>query len=180
MKSYGLRPVIQKDEAVSPIIATILLVAITVILASTLYLALGGFFTSKTNATPTVGLSATNTTTSSTGPYTFSVTLGTPSSNTVSWSSVDWVIIVAGTTYTANVYSAGTWTFTGAAGTGTSATAGTITVSGATGTYMTGGIILSLSINFGTVTGTPVAGAITTLAVDYTGSGAGQMGTTSL
>ncbi|MCL5794595.1 MAG: type IV pilin, partial [Candidatus Thermoplasmatota archaeon] len=45
MKLNGLKPVIQKrDEAVSPIIATILLVAITVILASTLYLALGGFF----------------------------------------------------------------------------------------------------------------------------------------
>ena len=60
MMEKGLKPVIYgKDKAVSPIIATILLVAITVILASTLYLALGGFFSHTASAAPTASITAT-------------------------------------------------------------------------------------------------------------------------
>ena len=76
----GLKEVIERDEAVSPIIATILLVAITVILASTLYLALGGFFKSGTSASPTATVSVTNSTSSTAPGYVYSVSVGTPTS----------------------------------------------------------------------------------------------------
>ena len=177
MLKKGLKPVIyDKDKAVSPIIATILLVAITVILASTLYLALGGFFTAKTAATPTVGFSATNTSTS-TSTFTYSITLTTPSSNTISWSATDWVVTIGGTTYVANGYSSGEWKWTGPTG-----ATGVFTVSGATGSYVTGGEVLTVSISFesATLSGDITPGAITSIAFDYTGTGGGQMGTTSL
>ena len=167
MLNKGLKPVLyDKDKAVSPIIATILLVAITVILASTLYLALGGFFTAKTAATPTVGFSATNTS-ASTSTFNYSITLTTPSSNTISWSTTDWVVTIGGTTYVANGYSSGKWT----------GASGAFTVKGATGSYVTGGEVLTVSISFGTYI---TAGAITSIAFDYTGTGGGQMGITSL
>lgn len=44
--------IIKDDEAVSPIIATILLVAITVVLAATLYTILGGYTTFLGSSTP--------------------------------------------------------------------------------------------------------------------------------
>lgn len=68
----------KKDKAVSPIIATILLVAITVILASTLYLALGGFFSHSSTSAPTASVGVTNSTTP-TG-YEYIVSVGTPTS----------------------------------------------------------------------------------------------------
>ena len=80
MLNKGLKPVLyDKDKAVSPIIATILLVAITVILASTLYLALGGFFSHVGTSTPTASVSVTNNTVAATPGYSYSVTVGTPS-----------------------------------------------------------------------------------------------------
>ena len=88
MLNKGLKPVLyDKDKAVSPIIATILLVAITVILASTLYLALGGFFSHTTTAAPTVSVGATNQTTSTGQGYEYVISFGSPTS-TVSLSSV--------------------------------------------------------------------------------------------
>ena len=88
MLNKGLKPVLyDKDKAVSPIIATILLVAITVILASTLYLALGGFFSHTTTATPTVSVGATNQTVSKGQGYEYVISFGSPTS-TVSLSSV--------------------------------------------------------------------------------------------
>ena len=81
MLNKGLKPVLyDKDKAVSPIIATILLVAITVILASTLYLALGGFFSHTTTAAPTATVSVTNTTGSSGTPFSYSISVGSPTS----------------------------------------------------------------------------------------------------
>ena len=81
MLNKGLKPVLyDKDKAVSPIIATILLVAITVILASTLYLALGGFFSHTTTASPTVTVGATNQTVSTGHGYEYVLSFGTPTS----------------------------------------------------------------------------------------------------
>ena len=160
MKLNGLKPVIQKrDEAVSPIIATILLVAITVILASTLYLALGGFFTAKTSATPSVALTA-----KSTGTNTWSITIGSTSVNTISWSTTSWVISYAGGTFTLN-YTSNEWT------NGTSAHSSSIT--GISGTYVSSGIVLTLTIGGSNV--------YTSIAFEDTSTtNGGQMGTTSL
>lgn len=49
-----------EDKAVSPIIATILLVAITVVLAATLYTILGGFTNFLSASTPSASVSETN------------------------------------------------------------------------------------------------------------------------
>ncbi len=171
MKLNGLKPVIQKrDEAVSPIIATILLVAITVILASTLYLALGGFFSHTSTAAPTASISATNTTTSA-GTYTYTIGIGSISSATIPWSSTEWAITINGTVYTVS------WTSGSSDWKTLSPTTGptSVTVSSPSGTYVTGAT-LSLTITYATV----APGPITTLAFTDTGTNGGQMGTASL
>ncbi|MEM0156126.1 MAG: type IV pilin [Thermoplasmataceae archaeon] len=53
----------RKDNAVSPIIATILLIAITVTLASTLYSIVGGYFSNTPTLTPNATISVLNKTT---------------------------------------------------------------------------------------------------------------------
>jgi flagellin-like protein len=53
----------RKDNAVSPIIATILLIAITVTLASTLYSIVGGYFSNAPALTPNATISIMNRTT---------------------------------------------------------------------------------------------------------------------
>jgi len=50
----------EKDKAVSPIIATILLVAITVVLAATLYTIVGGYTTLIGASTPTASIQIQN------------------------------------------------------------------------------------------------------------------------
>jgi flagellin-like protein len=56
-----MKPVrIDEDKAVSPIIATILLVAITVVLAATLYTILGGFTSFLSASTPSASVTETN------------------------------------------------------------------------------------------------------------------------
>lgn len=50
----------KKDEAVSPIVATILLVAITVVLAATLYTILGGYTTFLGASTPSASVTVKN------------------------------------------------------------------------------------------------------------------------
>ncbi len=164
MKLNGLKPVIQKrDEAVSPIIATILLVAITVILASTLYLALGGFFTAKTTSVPSVGLTATNSTID-TRYLNYTITLTSPSSNTISWSTVQFYVTINGVQKVITLQS-----------TTPSFPVTKITAYGSYGTYVNGGQTLTLIIPIASATG-----PVTTLVMDLTGSGGGQMGTTSL
>lgn len=64
-----MKEVIQKkDKAVSPIIATILLIAITVVLAATLYTILGGYTSFLGASTPTASVSVQNSS-SSTYPF---------------------------------------------------------------------------------------------------------------
>lgn len=52
--------VLRKDKAVSPIIATILLIAITVTLASTLYSIVGGYFSNAPVLTPHANIAVVN------------------------------------------------------------------------------------------------------------------------
>lgn len=59
-----------KDKAVSPIIATILLVAITVVLAATLYTILGNYTLFLGSSTPTASVQVKNASTADT-PYYF-------------------------------------------------------------------------------------------------------------
>lgn len=60
-----MKEVVQKDDkAVSPIIATILLIAITVVLAATLYTILGGYTTFLGASTPSASVQVKNSSTS--------------------------------------------------------------------------------------------------------------------
>ena len=66
-----MKQIIKKeDKAVSPIIATILLIAITVVLAATLYTVLGGFTKGLSSGNPTASISFVET---STNNYSISV-----------------------------------------------------------------------------------------------------------
>ena len=170
MKLNGLKPVIQKrDEAVSPIIATILLVAITVILASTLYLALGGFFTAKSVATPSVGLSSSSG--STTGSYV--ITVASVSSNSAAWTDVKVELLSGSTVIQSLTYSSSktTWANT------TTVVGFDATITSSLSTYVSSGDTLNLQITtFSGYSGT----APTTVEFFYTGSGAGEMGSTAL
>ena len=178
MIEKGLKPVIyEKDKGVSPIIATILLVAITVILASTLYLALGGFFSHTAAAAPTASISATNTTTAigtaTADDYTYTIGIGSVSSSNIPWSSTEWSVTINGAVYTA-IWSTNEWKVSP---TGTGAPT-SVTVSAPSGTYVTGAT-LSLTITYSTSKYT-APGPITTLAFTDTGTNGGQMGSTTL
>ncbi len=166
MKLNGLKPVIQKrDEAVSPIIATILLVAITVILASTLYLALGGFFSAKTSAVPSATLTVSNTSTS-TKP-TYSITIGGLSSNNLPITSVEVQIVFSGTTVTFTL-SSGTWTAS------TQPTGNTYALNGPTTGSLTNGAVFTVSDTPATTT-TALIFPTTFVLVD-TATNGGTMG----
>ena len=178
MLNKGLKPVLyDKDKAVSPIIATILLVAITVILASTLYLALGGFFSHTTTSTPTVSLGATNTTVASSN-LTYTITTGALSGTAPSWSSTTWVVtLVSGTTVTLS-YSSGIWT-------GSYKFNSTVTytfeVFGQSGNTVASGQSLTLYVVNKAAPSTSVAiGPSSVALMDISSTGGGQMGTVSL
>ena len=65
----------KKDKAVSPIIATILIIAITVILAAVLYAVVGGYGGLLAKPTPTAGITVADSGVGTTSAkYTFSVT----------------------------------------------------------------------------------------------------------
>ena len=65
----------KKDKAVSPIIATILIIAITVILAAVLYAVVGGYGGLLAKPTPTAGVTVADSGVgTSSANYTFSVT----------------------------------------------------------------------------------------------------------
>jgi flagellin-like protein len=100
----------KEDKAVSPIIATILLIAITVVLAATLYTVLGGFTKGLSSGNPTASISFVETSTNN-----YSISVNSISGN-VSLSSV--VLQVYNGTATASI------------NLGTSATQATITLTG--------------------------------------------------
>ena len=93
----------EKDRAVSPIIATILIVAITVVLAATLYAVVGGYGSLIGKGTPTAGITVSTTTSNGAPVYTVSVT---SVSGTVKLSNVQVKIILKdGSSYTSNALS---------------------------------------------------------------------------
>ena len=102
----------KEDKAVSPIIATILLIAITVVLAATLYTVLGGFTKGLSSGNPTASISFNEV-----SPYNYSLSVNSISGN-VSLSSV-----------VLQVYNG---TATGSINLGTAGTKGAIILSGAT------------------------------------------------
>jgi len=75
------------NKAVSPVIATILMVAITVVLAAVLYVMVMGFGGGGNDETPTGSLTYTNT---GTGNYT--VTIASISANDVLQGQVSWIV----------------------------------------------------------------------------------------
>ncbi|MCL4330062.1 MAG: hypothetical protein M1533_03570 [Candidatus Thermoplasmatota archaeon] len=108
-------------------------------MASTLYLALGGFFSAKTSAVPSATLTVSNTSTS-TSP-TYSITIGGLSSNNLPITSVEVQIVFSGTTVTFTL-SSGTWT---AAGTGTQPANNAYALNGPTTGSLTNGAVFTVS-----------------------------------
>jgi flagellin-like protein len=148
----------RKDKsAVSPVIATILMVAITVVLAAVLYVMVMGFGGSGSNNTPTASLSYAKT---GSGAYTF--TVNSVSSNNLAEGNVQ--IIINPTTGT---------------GTGSLATIYAATVTAGVPTTMAAAAVWSAANTYtvieasGTATATTMLGAgdhfsLTTLTVGTT------------
>ena len=76
----------EENEAVSAVIGVILMVAITVAIAATVYLYISGFFGGGLSNTPTVGMSAEPSGTSC------AITLGSPTANDIDWEDVEYVL----------------------------------------------------------------------------------------
>ena len=174
MLNKGLKPVLyDKDKAVSPIIATILLVAITVILASTLYLALGGFFKTSTSSTPTAALSVT-----SGGSNNYTLTVGSVSSSSISDASVEVEIFVNGTGYFSKGLTTGGWqNLTGTTGSSVGSFNYEITTNPTPG-YLSSGMIIIVGPaghGTGTLSATALGATITGFELYYTGSPAGGL-----
>lgn len=183
MLNKGLKPVLyDKDKAVSPIIATILLVAITVILASTLYLALGGFFSHVGTTTPSASVSVTGNTTvsspstTSIGEVTYSVTVGSPSA-TVPLTSTAFSVVLS------NGQSA-TLTYTSSSGSANYETSASI--SGVTSVVISGAstsgnaVVSTLTLTIEVPLSSPGNVYLTSISyLDTSSSGGGVMGTTS-
>ncbi len=81
----------EEDNAVSPIIATILLIAITVVLAATLYSVIGGYTSYLGSTTPTASLTVTDLNTQTDSSYMIYVSSVSPNGN-ISLSDVNLLI----------------------------------------------------------------------------------------
>ena len=134
----------KEDKAVSPIIATILLIAITVVLAATLYTVLGGFTKGLSSGNPTASISFVES-----SPDNYSLSVNSVSGN-VSLSSV--VLQVFNGTYTGSI-NLGTPSATGnITGLGVSAKSGnnvTYTINNGGSKYLSPTTSVSLVNNHG-------------------------------
>ena len=108
-----------KDSGVSPVIATILMVAITVVLAAVLYVMVSGF-THSPGTTNSAGLSTSNT-----GNGAWTITVDKVSVSNIPLSSLK--VVLNGTSYS---YVAGNQNWVSAAGTTHNATLGFNNVAG--------------------------------------------------
>jgi len=81
----------EEDNAVSPIIATILLIAITVVLAATLYSVIGGYTSYLGTTTPTASLTVTDLNTHQNSTYIVYISSVSPNGN-ISLSNVELLI----------------------------------------------------------------------------------------
>ena len=97
-----MKKIYRKEEGVSPVIATILMVAITVVLAATVYIMVAGLGTGGTNkmiASLNYDAQHSNPAkTSSSGYVNLTVSMSAPSN--AAYSKVTIVVIAGGTTYT--------------------------------------------------------------------------------
>ena len=163
------------DEAVSPIIATILLIAITVVLAATLVTILGGFThgASGSAATASVTTQFNSTSNGATTPeYTTSIYLNVSSFSVsgVSSSKIDITLTVTNSTGTNH----GTYTYTGNLG-GPSLTStdqyavATITITADPSSF-TGGSSYVISITPAAGQETPSQTTSVTAQLSYSGS----------
>ena len=144
----------KEDKAVSPIIATILLIAITVVLAATLYTVLGGFTKGLSSGNPTASISFTET-----SPHNYSISVNSVSGN-VSLSSV-----------VLQVYNG---TETGSINLGTSSSSGVITLSGSSNS-------LNDKLNYSISGGSTYLSATTSISLtNYRTSGHVTYGNVSL
>ncbi len=142
-----------KDSAVSPVIATILMVAITVVLAAVLYVMVSGFTHSPGTAN-SAGLTVSQNTT---GMYTISIS--SVSNTNIKISTLKLVISGSGGSGKAGndgSYTYSTWTLTGPAVAPTSASTATLVyffvLSGNSGTYLNvGDLIVVTTSGSGTV-----------------------------
>jgi flagellin-like protein len=90
-----MKSVFRQDRAVSPIIATILLVAITVTLVSTAYTLISGYIPNPSAPTPTANLNIANVTAGSVGSIngTYGISLSSVNGN-ISLNDVVFIIIM--------------------------------------------------------------------------------------
>ena len=81
------RKFVEGEEAVSAVIGVILMVAITVAIAATVYMYVSGMIGGGTQSTPSVSIVA--------DPVGFNctITVGTPTANDISWSDVGFTIV---------------------------------------------------------------------------------------
>ena len=95
----------KEDKAVSPIIATILLIAITVVLAATLYTVLGGFTSGlSTSGSATLSANFTNSTSSSPSNYAYSISVSSSSNGGISITSLEVKITNANGSFTSTPF----------------------------------------------------------------------------
>ena len=128
----------KEDKAVSPIIATILLIAITVVLAATLYTVLGGFTKGlSTSGSAAVSGSFVNASTSSHYNYTF--TVSSSSTGGIAVTSLVVEITTANGTYKSGALSA-----TGNTVLGTNGGEFNVSVNGTSGGNIVAGSVISV------------------------------------
>ena len=167
----------KKDKAVSAIIGTILIVAITVVLAATLYAVLGGFGGLIGKPTPTASMTVSSSGVGSASEV-YSLTFTSVSTN-VSLSDVILRVTIGSNTYSSTPLAgsassyAPTLILTGA----TPTSSATIGVAGS-GSYLTYDTTITLTIT-PTSSGS-VTPALSTVALIYTTSGGNIAGPDSL
>ena len=150
----------KKDKAVSAIIGTILIVAITVVLAATLYAVLGGFSGLIGKPTPTASMSVSESG-AGTDSITYTLTFTSVSTN-VSLSDVVVRVVGSGTTSTSSPLSSSSASFSNSS----------LTVSFTGGAYLT----YDTTIKIVDDTGATVAPALSSIAVIYTPTGGNMAG----
>ena len=98
----------KEDKAVSPIIATILLIAITVVLAATLYTVLGGFTSGlSTSGSATLSGTFANTTSNASQGFNYSLSISSSSSGGIAITSLELKITNGTGTFTTGALSNG-------------------------------------------------------------------------
>jgi flagellin-like protein len=86
------RKFVEEDEAVSAVIGVILMVAITVAIAATVYVYVSGMLTGGTKSTPSVSMTADPTTDAATGNDCL-ITIGTITQTGIEWSGVGGALV---------------------------------------------------------------------------------------